>query len=254
MRILLIGVLALVVAGSAGAGHTKQKLVRVMKRHGAITATLTYTLPHYARVTLAVRRHGRVILRHRVPNMGPMTPKLAFRFVGGKTEPAAVVDSYLFTAIAVVSPRPVWIAHEWGRYGYKGQRIGGRYYFIATDNHFLCVYTSCAASWLPVQTWAIRDGRLVDVTRTVPELIRADAKRAWRWYLKSRHRSWNAAGIGTLAGWCGDEFLIGRGWRCERVLRQKLAAGELHAQGALSGRKFIRTLNRDLARWGYKRP
>lgn len=104
----------------------------------------------------------------------------------------------------------------------------------------------------PAQIWEIRDERLVDVTRSVPALVRPHARRLWRWYLHIRHERGGARGIGALAGWCADEFTLGRGARCERVLRQKLRAGELYAPGALSGRRFIGTLNRDLERWGYK--
>lgn len=101
--------------------------------------------------------------------------------------------------------------------------------------------------------WAIKRERLVVVTRTVPTLVAADAHRAWHAYLQSRHRGRTAREIGILAGWCADEFTLGRGTHCEHVLRHKLKAGELHAPTALSGRRFIRTLNRDLKRWGYKR-
>ena len=252
IRALLIAVIALVVAGSASAGATKQKVVRVVKRHGSTTATLTYTLPDYDRVTLAVRRHGRVVLRHRVSNMGPTTPSLSFRFVAGKRVPGAVADTYLSTAIAVVSPHPVWMEHDWDRYNYRGERVGGRYYFDSSDSRFLCTFTSCADVWVPAQIWAIKHERLVNVTRAVPVLVAADARKAWRWYLQIRHGRGRARGIGVLAGWCADEFTLGRGSHCDHVLRQKLAAGELKAPAALSGRKFIRTLHRDLARWGYK--
>jgi hypothetical protein len=251
MRLLLIGVLALVVAGSASAGATKAKTVRIVKRHGAITATLMYTLPYHDRVTLAVRRHGRVVLRRHVPNGGSEKPSLSFRFVAGNRVPAAVIDTYLSTAIALVSPHPVWIVHGWDRYNYRGERVGGRYYFDSTDWRFGCVYASCAEMWVPARIWAIKHERLVVVTRTVPTLVEADAHRAWHAYLRNRHDE--TRGIGVLAGWCADEFMLGRGPHCEHVLREKLKAGELKARYALSGRRFIRTLNRDLKRWGYKR-
>lgn len=255
-RFAVLALLALVVAGSAGAAPSgKPKVHRVVKHHGAITAILTYTLPPHApnRVTLVVKRHGRLVLRHRVPDQGPATPSLSFRYVAGNRVPAAVVDSYLSTAIVIVSPRPAWIVHDWGRYNYRGERVGGRYYFDASDNRFLCTYTSCADAWVPAQIWAIKHERLVDVTRAVPALVAADARKAWRWYLRIRHGRGRARGIGALAGWCADEYTLARGSHCDRVLRQKLEAGELKAPGALSGRRFIRTLHRDLARWGYAR-
>ena len=99
---------------------------------------------------------------------------------------------------------------------------------------------------------AIRGVQLVDVTRTVPAVVAADARRAWRWYLRFGRRELSH-GVGVLAAWCADEFGLGRGPRCERVLRQKLAAGELKSQEDPHPRRLIRTLNRDLVRWGYRR-
>ena len=254
IRLLLIGVLAFVVVGSAGAGHAKQKLVRIVKRHGAITATLTYSSPlDVKRIRLVVRRHGRVVLRHRVSDYGPQNPSLSFRFVAGTRVPAVVVDAYLSSAIVLVSPHVKWLERFWSRGGYRGRRVGGHYYFDATDGRFLCTFTSCANGWSPAQIWAIKHEQLANVTRAVPVLVRANAKRAWGWYLRSRRHRWRARGIGTLAGWCGDEFMLGRGPHCEHVLRQALKAGELKSRTALSGHHFIRTLNRDLKRWGYKR-
>lgn len=128
--LVVLAMLALVLP-AANADAAKTKHVRVVKRHGAITATLTYTVtPTGAdkRITLAVRRHGRVLLRHHVVDQGPMTPSLSFRYVAGKRVPAAVVETFLSTSIALVSPRQVWIVHDWDRYRYRGRQVGGRYY------------------------------------------------------------------------------------------------------------------------------
>jgi hypothetical protein len=75
----------------------------------------------------------------------------------------------------------------------------------------------------------------VDVTRTLPALVAANARRAWRRYRKPGPEA------GVLAGWCADEYLLGRGPRCERVLAR------------VRDRRFVRRLHRDLQRWGYER-
>ena len=159
---------------------------------------------------------------------------------------------YESTAIATLDPRPVLIVHDWGRSLYRGKSFHGRYYFVSGDNRFWCILASCAVSWVPSQTWAVRSGRLVNVTRSVPAFARADAKRAWHWYVGPHgRRSQDDHGVGIFAGWCGDEYIVGRGAVCQRVLRQELAAGHLHGYG-VSGKRFARQLNRDLERWGYK--
>ena len=258
-RVLLLAVLSFVVVGSAApasfSSRSKPNLVRVVKHTGAFTATLTYTRPLRAdgHVSLVVRRHNHVVLRHQVPNPGAFTPSLRFQRVAGRQMPAAVVDSYESSLIALLSPHPIAVTHYWGRSDYRGSWLGGHYYFVSGDNRFWCVYASCAATWVPARIWAVRSERLINATGTVPHLVELDARAAWRWYLRHGRPSKNDRGIGILAGWCADEFVLGRGTHCERVLRQKLAAGLLKAPGALSGRRFIRTLNSDLQRWGYMR-
>ena len=266
LRVLLLVVVALVVAGSAGAAPGAQpKHVRVVKRHGALTATVTYRVQHRATgdVTLAIRRNGQLLLEHRLcppRGLGPTEcdwlafRSLAFRQVGGRT-PAVIVNLYWswdVTFIAFVGPRPHLIRHDWFRAGYLGHRLNGHYYFVSGDNRFMCRFASCAASWLPSQTWAVRAGRLVNVTKDVGVYARANAKRAWRWYIGPHgRRSTDDHGIGIFAGWCADEYILERGSVCQRVLRRELAAGRLRGYG-VSGQSFARRLNRDLVRWGYK--
>lgn len=267
-RVLLLTALALAAAaGVAGAATSKTRLVRVVKRDGAITATLSYRAAKYYtyRPTLVVRRNGRVLLAHRLCAIDYVSPKgpcawegpdtwlfmkhghLALRAVGPNGTPAAVVDLWLGgahcceeTFMALLGSRPMWIARDWGNPGYRGRRIGGHYYFVSGDDRFSYAFGPYAFSWFPPQIWTIRYGRLVNVTRTMPALVAANERRAWRQYLRARSDPAQARGIGVLAGWCADEFLLGRGARCERTIHRTRAAG------------FVRTLNRDLERWGYK--
>jgi len=184
-----------------------------------------------------------------------------FRNLTGSGSPAVVIDLYLGGAhccvqsfIALTGAKPTWIAHDWKNPGYHGEELGGRYYFVSGDNRFDYAFTAYAFSWAPAQVWAIRHERLVDVTRSVPSLVAADARRAWKTYLgKWGRRDREFRGVGALAGWCADEYLLGRGSSCERVLREELAAGYLNAREGAHGRGFIRALNRDLRRWGYTR-
>lgn len=239
-----------------------------MKREGAVTATLTYRVANAFthRPTLAVHRNGRLLLVHRLCPLGFVSPagrctwegpdtwsfmkhgKLAFRDVGSSGAPAVVEDLWLGgahcceeTYIALLGSRPTWIAHDWGNPGYRGRRIHGRYYFVSGDDRFSYAFGPYVSSWWPPQIWTIRHERLVNVTRTMPALVAANGRRAWRQYAPARTDPVVGRGIGVLAGWCADEFLLGRGARCERVIHRTQTAG------------FVRRLNGDLARWGYKR-
>ena len=261
---LSIALVALVLAGAAAAAR-RPRLVRVVKREGALSATLSYRTANdfTYRPTLSVRRDGRVVLVRRMCPLdftgrgactwvGPDTwslmkhGRLAFRHVAPGGTAATVVDLWAGGAhcceesfIALLGSRPAWIAHDWGNPGYRGRRILGRYYFVSGDDRFAYAFAAYAFSWFPARIWTIERGRLVDVTRSMPALVVADATRAWRRYrLAGRER---LPDVGALAGWCADEFLLGRGGRCERVL--------LH----VSDRAFVRHLELDLRRWGYER-
>ena len=190
----------------------------------------------------------------------PRTLRPSFRDVAPNGTPTFEVDLYTGGAhcceqsfFAIGGSHPAWIAHDWENPGFLGERIDGRYYFVSGDNRFAYAFASYAGSWLPSQIWTIRRRKLVDVTRTEPGLVRADARRAWRWYLGPQgRRDPTERGVGILAGWCGDEYLIHRGAYCQRALVKAQARGYLNVMG-YGKHGFTRRLNRDLARWGYKR-
>ena len=164
---------------------------QVVKRHGAITATLKYGLLHGAvsSTWLSVQRAGVPVLRHRMcPDSWPKERcswfGLAWQYIESHDPvafprlspngPLAVVQhmddsgghccEYAF--VVVLGAHPYWVQHNFG-WGYKGRRLDGRYYFASGDQTALrCSLSSCADSWLPAQIWAISDGRFVDVTRS----------------------------------------------------------------------------------------
>ena len=282
---LVVAVLALVVAGSASAAPSgKSNLIHVVKHSGAYTATVAYSRApgrYFAvgHMTLRVQRDGHPVLQHRIcPHdfaaherctwtavawypQKPARLPLGFRDVAGPGTPVVALDLYTGYAhccvdsfIALLGHRPRWIVHDWGSVGYHSSRVDGRYYFVSGDNRFAYAFTSYAGSAFPVQIWAIdKRDQLVEVTRSLPSRIRADARRAWNGYLLAR-RDRVERGLGVLAAWCADEYLLDDGAKCQRELGVALAAeGYLHAESDTGGRAYIRKLNHDLERWGYKR-
>lgn len=272
IRLAVVLLLALVVVGSAGAGGKPRKLVRVVKRQGSITATLTYArgpngLLAVSRPTLSVREHGRLVLRRLIcpPQLGDRRdcawgtgPALALRRVTAGRQPSAVLNLYTggntcctVTLVGLLGHRPHWTEHRFTTYAANGRRIHGRYDFSSADGRFYCTFTACAGSTDPIQVWTIsRAGRFQDATRTVPGLVRVDARRLTRSLRPSHHQTPE----GTLAAWCADQYLLNRGLRCTDRLHYDLAHGYLRgSEGNERGRPFVRDLNRDLHRWGYKR-
>jgi hypothetical protein len=125
--------------------------------------------------------------------------------------------------------------------------------FRTVDYRFLYSLASYAGSAAPPQVFRFRQGEFVDVTLEYPSLIRADSKRQWRRYRKHiRSRApQNDPGLGALAAWAGDEYLLGHGARVQRELRAALKRGWLNG-GFTSGRQTIRALNKLLRDAGYR--
>jgi streptogramin lyase len=124
--------------------------------------------------------------------------------------------------------------------------------FLSLDDRFSERFTSFAGSVSPIQIWSYRHGKLRDVTRRYPRLIRRDAARIWRLYLK--YRKGDVRGI--LPAWMADEYLLGRAAFADRVLEQAAARGELKRDGGFGPRgsqAYIGAVKALLRRTGYSR-
>lgn len=270
-RVLAMALVALVVTASAAATNERTKLVRVVKRQGSVTATLTYrksgsgVLFQIIRPTVSVRRNGQLMLRRTFcpPHLSSVCvwsnpASLTFSRVTG-SEPSVVLDlntestniCCLEKAIALIGSHPLWAVHLFTTYTAESLRANGRHYFVAEDGRFADQFTNPPGNAYPIQVWTLdRAGTFQDATRTLARLVRKDARR-WHRYLHPYHHQ---APYGALAAWCADQYLLSRGARCTHALRYDLAHGYLRGiDGNYGrGRAFIKQLNQDLHRWGYK--
>jgi hypothetical protein len=274
---VLLGLLALLVAGSATAAHSTPKLVRVVKHDGAFTATLTYTrhggpwnFTPISNVTLRIERAGHLVLKRRICQPGHFRlpryrcewgPGLSLSRgrVGPSNSPAFLVGLWSggntccgVTSIAILGRQVNWIRHEWSWMGAGLSRIRGRGVFVAADGRFYCAFSVCAGGTTPIQIWEINAAqKFIDVTRSFPALIRESAHALATG--GGPRQTIRDQGSGVLASWCADEYLLGRGRHCAYVLAYAVKHHRPNMQGAEPTRGFVRALNRDLARWGYKR-
>jgi hypothetical protein len=152
----------------------------------------------------------------------------------------------------IVLPGGRTITHFWGDPGYEVIRSGGRPLIETSDDRFAYRFTDYAASGLPIVLYEIDSaGRLVDVTRSYPSLIRADAARWWKAYLAQRGgRDQDARGV--LASWCADQYMLGQQQACTTELARAARHGWIGGppEWPASGR-YLALLHRTLAAWGY---
>jgi hypothetical protein len=271
----VVALLALVLP-AASAGAAKPKHVQIVKRHGAFTATLTYTDNHrdpISDMTLRVRHRSRLVLTRKICPLYRPSPgcrwllgptRLRILRVGPSNEPALVLDIWSGgnhccqdTFIAALGKHIGWITREWaGDKGWDYYKIhrsgGGHTLFVTGDGRFFCQFSMCAAATVPIRVFTLdHNDSFVNVTRKFPRLIRADAH-TLATDGADPHMTIRKQGSGVLAAWCGDEYLLGRGARCARVLAYAVRHHRPHMDGMEPTRDFVRTLNGDLKRWGYK--
>jgi hypothetical protein len=266
---------AVLMAAAPGARAATWQPVEQHRARGGVDATLAYD-KRLDRFGLTVYRNIRLEVRHGETSVfeGPVCggPRcqpfdgrlrggydLGLHDVWGDEKPEAVVEIYtgyahccFQTAMVLVGDarRGRLVFRDWGNVPERIERHGGDAYLVSGDNRFAYAFTSYAASWFPVQAWQLDEtGAFVDVTRERPDLVRADAKRAWKAYLREREKG-DARGI--LAAWCADQYLLDDRDACLTALGEALVAG--YANGSdtwASGRAYVTLVRRKLAAWGY---
>jgi hypothetical protein len=140
-------------------------------------------------------------------------------------------------------------------YGDPGVRIGprapdGHDELLSADDRFAYAFASFAFSGLPIRIWELRWPTIVDVTRSFPQAIAADARKWWKAFLANRRRG---LGLGFIAAWAADERLLGRRGVVARTLAHEARAHQLRSGDHITpgGRAFIANLNRFLRNAGY---
>lgn len=126
---------------------------------------------------------------------------------------------------------------------------------VTRDTDFTDHYALGYADWAwPPRVWHYRHGRLVNVTRRYPTLVRTNAALDWRSWRRHAHDFGGA--LGVLAVWTADEYLLGHRDHALRVLRRLAREGRLTSHGAPAriptGLRYIHTLDIYLRRHGYR--
>ena len=264
-RALIALALAAVLLGSSGASASDGwKRVTIERQQGRIAATLSYetnAVDQYRQMTLVVRRSGTLVVDWLFPagyqNGGV---KLTLRNVWGDSDPEAIVQilsggqSPCCTRIGVAVVDGAGgrvVLQDVG--GWRGEWHDGTFYFVSDDERFFCVFSDCASSsGGPIQIFVIDPAgrRFVDVTRSRPDLIAADAAERW-WYDRQMivHKDYSTvsrrgyAPLGLLAAWCGDQYLLGRKDDCRRYSSARLQRATSTATGAVKAQSTLSSGN-----------
>jgi hypothetical protein len=140
------------------------------------------------------------------------------------------------------------VERNWGEPGYRVKNVGGRgtSELVTADPRFAYAFSAFAFSGFPVRVLRFRDDRLVNVTRGLRRVVRADARRWMRGYRRMPRRY---EPQGVLAAWAADRYLLGRRRSALRFVRRAVRSGKLRS---MPGRgTFPHRLDRKLRRWGY---
>jgi hypothetical protein len=148
------------------------------------------------------------------------------------------------------------VAHFWGNTSSRPTLDDvdgdGRPEFVSTDDRFAYDFNGYAGSVRPIQIWSYANGTFRDATRDHPDLVREDAARLWRFYVKDR-RSLPGSARGLLPAWAAELYLLGEGVRADRELQNAARRGYLlpAVDGPRDPKAYIAAVRRLLRRTGY---
>jgi len=176
---------------------------------------------------LKISRNGTTVL-----NQSPLTDfgicqftDLQVRNLDVNPEPEVILDIYTGGAhcclVSLIyrydSSQNTYTAteHFWGNAGYQFKELNQDQIpeFWTRDDSFAYAFTSYAGSSYPLQIWQYRNGEMVDVTRSYPQLIYNDAYQLWQRYTET---DYPGVAKGALAAYLADKYMLGQsedGWQ-----------------------------------------
>jgi hypothetical protein len=278
---LLTALLALALLPASASGA----VLKETRTAGNVTAEFSYDKIsdfEYKDVRIKITRGGAVLLDALVPppctpdcRTAPQgfgdpenNPALALRDLDGDGEPEALVDLYTggahccsFTQIYSYDAAAQGYRRTkgaWYDYGYNLSDLDkdGKFLeFRAADFRFAAAFTAYAASGAPPRILRFDDGRLRDVTRSFPRIIKQNLKEYLRLYKKYRRDPDVGDVRGWLAAYAADKYLLGQGDTAFDLINAAQRRGELKAlpgDTSPAGKRYISALRKYLRKWGYR--
>jgi hypothetical protein len=187
-------------------------------------------------------------------------PPLRVRDLDADGEPEVLVSAFTGGAHCCFVAQILALNADAGGYDVVGRDFGnggfslsnldkqGAPEFVSTDDAFAFAFTAYAFSGRPLVISRYDHGKFVDVTKSFPGRVRADARFYWRNYKRLRTRH-DGTARGQIAPWAADQYRLGKRAYAIKVLKREARHGFLGKPR--SAAKFIKTLDRFLRRGGY---
>jgi hypothetical protein len=280
----LAAALALALGGAptaAGAAEPSSVSAEASAREGAVRAVLTYReglgrpLPYFD-LKLSIARSGTSFYEQPVSSRDcpsgcePLTlgndssqlSPLAVADLEANAQPNVVLElssggAHCCSVVQVFTYDPGTMTygvaeHDFGDPGARLTELEGGVspVFESADDRFAYKFAPYAYSGLPLQVWRFREGRFTNVTSGFPRAIAADAAVQLKGFMQTRREG---NGLGLIAAWAADEYMLGHRALVARTLARELRHGRLRSKEhyAPSGAAFISSLNRFLKHSGY---
>jgi hypothetical protein len=193
-------------------------------------------------------------------------PSLTVRELQSGGEPAVILHLYSGGAHCcyvdqVFSWNPATSSYEmaerfWGSLfpHFSDLAHDGQLEFVTGDHRFEYRFASFAGSGFPPTILIVRGATFVDVTRSFPSQIAADARSQYRRYEHWRRKG---LGLGFLAAWAADQYLLGKRVVALHTLQREnrhhhlLEVRRLEGRPENVGNAYIGKLKRFLRKLGY---
>jgi hypothetical protein len=282
----LLGTLALAFAlgcasTAAQAAEPSSVSAQASAQEGSVRAVLTYReglggpLPYFD-LRFSITRSGAAFYEQPVSsrfcpsgcepetidNAPPPGDPVAVTELEGGEQPNVVLGlstggAHCCTVVQVFSYDPGTMTyriaeHDFGDPGALLRTLPGypRPVFESGDDRFAYAFASYAGSAFPLEISSFRGARFVNITRSFPKEIAAQATSLFKGFLVgARH----GEGLGAIAAWAADEELLGHGAQVARTLAREARRDNLRSAGGLSpsGDAFVKKLERFLKHTGY---
>lgn len=196
---------------------------------GNIRADFSFSVGQYCRKNprLTLMRNGVTVFNQRVSDEDfCLLNNLEIRDLDGDKEPEVIANVYSGSAHCCTSSliyrydknkqQYTYIKHYWGnnnRVKIEDLDKDGSLEFNSYDDRFSYKFSSFAFSRYPLQIWKYSQGKMIDVTRRYPQLIKNNAYKHWQEYVRNKS---NPESKAILAAYLADKYLLGEeedGWQ-----------------------------------------